>query len=126
MPDYVTTEQFEKFLEEERDHHRAADDRVRAVEVQVAAVGQQVAALGLQLAPVQKQLEQHHKTLYGNGEPGMDEIMRRVVKFMDEFEQAKEDKDKQGADDKRWMTRLIVGVVITQILTAVVTILLAK
>jgi predicted nucleic acid-binding Zn-ribbon protein len=78
MSDYVTSEQFREFLEEEKQHHQAADDRTRAVEVQVAAVGQQVAALGMHLGPMQDQLKQHHKTLYGNGEPGMDEQMRQM------------------------------------------------
>ncbi len=89
MAEYITEATFSKFLEEETKHHKEADDRVRAVEVQVAAVGQQVAAVGMQLTAQQPQIALHHKTLFGNGQPGMDELLRQLVAWMNEQKEEK-------------------------------------
>jgi hypothetical protein len=41
-------------------------------------------------ATVQAKLDQHHKTLYGNGEPGMDENIREILKYIKQEQEVKQ------------------------------------
>lgn len=93
MIDYVTREQFDVFLREEAEHHTRDEAYMHKVDVSVAAVGQQVAGLGTQLVASQRLIEKHHKDLYGNGEVGMDEKLRRIVDWVERQEKKEEDEE---------------------------------
>ncbi len=61
---------------------------------------------------VQAKIDKHDKTLYGNGEPGMDESIRRILDYITE-EKAEKQKRKE-----MW-GKIQIPVVVSGILTAI-------
>ena len=73
--DYITKSQFEKFLLEEQKHHIRDENELMRLRDTVDRWRVQM----------QSTIEKHHKTLYGNGEPGMDEILRNTNKSINDL-----------------------------------------
>lgn len=64
-------------------------------------------------APIQARQEKHDKTLYGNGVPGMDEQLRRIIEWIEEQKQ-KEFRRKQWWDKLQWVViPMFIGGVVT-------------
>ena len=78
MADYVTQEQFDRFLVDEDEHHKRAEAEVARVAVDIAKI---------------------RKTLYGNGDPGWDEILRELLRDLKERQEAA--KQLKAASEKR-------------------------
>lgn len=90
--DYVTSKQFDDFLHEEREHHDRQEARVGDVERRVSDVHNAVVDLRAHMEREYKaRLDRHAKTLYGNGEPGMDEQIRRIYEWIEEQKNAAKD-----------------------------------
>lgn len=93
MSEYVTSKQFEDFLKEERDHHDRQEDRVLDVEKRVLEVHNTLTVLQSSLeSDIRRRLDKHSKTLYGNGEPGIDEQIRDIYKWIQEQKKKEADK----------------------------------
>lgn len=65
---------------------------------------------------MQSELERHGKTLYGNGEPGMDEILRGLNKDMRD----RRERDKEQRDTILSLTRTAAGTAITAIIVLII------
>ena len=59
---------------------------------------------------IQSQQDVHRKFLFGNGEPGMDEIMRRVLKFIENEEKKQTE---AWSDTKKFLIGTLAFVVNT-------------
>src|SRR5258706_11392892 len=75
MPEYVTTEQFERLIHEEETHNKiyeAENLRLRD------SIDRWRVQIQVKQDDLLTQMEKHEKKLYGNGEPGMDEQIRNI------------------------------------------------
>ncbi len=96
--------------------------------------------MGLELATLAQKIEQQQatiqkqggdiaeirKTLFGNGVAGWDEILRDLQEFMKEKREEAKDKEKREREERDKWRWLIITVVVTQVITAALTIWLAK
>ena len=101
---YLTEQTFRKFLEEEKRHHER-DERAGAERgEQIKKILEKQASMQTSLDSISKWrvrtdrlLEKHSHFLYGNGEPGIDEVLRNINKWINE---QKEERAKTKQLDK--------------------------
>ena len=65
---------------------------------------------------MQSKIEKHEKSLYGNGEPGMDENIRNLVKSQQEYQKALQEEK----DQRQWLYRATVGAAISTMFMLIV------
>ena len=65
---------------------------------------------------IQVRQDEHHKFLFGNGEPGMDETLREVRKFMQEADEKEKARDKERRDAQLYYMRLTVGTALSSLI----------
>jgi hypothetical protein len=120
MSDYVSREQFERFLKEETDHHQrfeeAGDKRGR----EISEISGKLDSIIKWRAIVDRKLDKHNHTLFGNGEPGWDEKLRRLVAFVDK----QEAKEAAGWSEVKKFTIGIIAFIVNTLLTILITRLL--
>ncbi len=62
------------------------------------------------MGKVEKQLEEHHKTLFGNGVPGWDEMLRTLyADYLERKEAEKEQRKAEAKVDKETVLQKIKG-----------------
>jgi hypothetical protein len=116
--DYVTDKTFQEFLKEEKDHHardeEAGAERGRQIDIANAKLD----SISKWRVSVDDTLRKHNKTLFGNGEPGMDEILRELYKWMLE---------QKASEKEGWSEAKKFGIgLVAFILNTVLAIILAK
>jgi hypothetical protein len=89
MSDYVTTDQFDKFLKEETEHHERSEEAGRQRGLQIDRVVNQMDSILKWRVAINQKIDKHDHSLYGNGEPGMDEVLRNINRWIDEQKQKK-------------------------------------
>jgi hypothetical protein len=100
MPEpYVTSEQFEREI-------RAGAERGK----QLDTISNQMDSLSRWRVEIDQRLDKHSHTLYGNGSPGMDEMMRRVLAFVERQEKAEETR---WSDTKKFVLGALAFIVNT-------------
>jgi hypothetical protein len=74
----VTEKRFNEFLQEELRHHKSSEDEM----IILRAAG----------ANASRDIAQLRKTIYGNGDPGMDELVRSIAAWVEEQKKRAADK----------------------------------
>jgi len=85
---YLTQKKFNEFLQEEKTHHEKQEKDVLAI----------------------------RKTLYGNGVPGMDEVVRGIDLWVKKQEAKQEEEQKERNHARRTLSFQLLAVVLTQII----------
>lgn len=103
MADYVTSQQFDKFLKEETEHHERSEAAGQKRGEEISKINSKLDSIDRWRARTESTLTAHsdelkalRKTMYGNGIPGWDEMLRTLYTDYQERKEADKEARKSG------------------------------